>query len=83
VIYIKETIFENNSITIKTDGILNRESIPILENICEDHLKNHKKILLRFDNIIHISREGRDFLRELEEKGIQVDLPQFFNIDKY
>jgi hypothetical protein len=42
-IYIKEKILNDSSIAIWIDGILDTESMPVLENICNRYLKEGKK----------------------------------------
>jgi len=77
VIYIKENYLGNKTVVIQVDGILDRESIPILRNIFTDHLG--EKVSLDLQGLLHISREGRTFLREFEGKITLIDPSRFMD----
>jgi len=81
MIYIKESFVSHDTVEFKVDGILDSQSIPILKNACEVHLKADKKVLLVLDGLIHISREGRDFLHEIRNKVIIANIPQFVRLE--
>ncbi len=81
MIYIKESFTGIDTVEVKVDGILDSQSIPILKNICEVHLKVDKKVLLLLAGLTHISREGRDFLHEIRKKVIIIDIPQFVRLE--
>lgn len=81
MIYIKELVDQSDSVTIRVDGILNRQSIPILKNVCQDHLNTGKEVILQLDGLMHISREGRDFLQDIKNKVIMLELPEFLRLE--
>jgi len=70
MIYIKETFPQENDVEISPEGILDSESIQILRDVCDGHLQWGKKILLNLQGLIHISREGRDFLRDMARNNL-------------
>ncbi len=67
MIFVKEATNKNN-IDIRVDGILDDESIPILEKICQVHSQAEKRVMLHIEGLFHISREGRDFLKKISGK---------------
>jgi hypothetical protein len=73
MVYVKETFPDDQSVVIWIDGILDGESIPILKNVCEAHGKSKRRVLLNLEGLVHISREGKDFLEEVRGKGVQME----------
>jgi hypothetical protein len=76
LIYIKEICSENHLITIRVDGMLDSNSMPTLQSACECHLREDKIVELDLRNLLHISREGRIFLKEMESKGVRMKYPR-------
>ena len=64
IIYIKEVYSDDLSIILRVDGILDSTSISILKTACERHTNGKQKIELDLRKLIHINREGREFLEE-------------------
>jgi len=79
MIHIEEHFKNENLVEIWADGILNFESIPILKNACEVHLKEKRKIILHLQGLLHISREGKEFLQEIKNEVVFSDLDPFIN----
>jgi hypothetical protein len=73
MIYIKETFPDAHSVAIWVDGILDTESIPVLKTVCERHLEGKKRVLLHLEKLLLISREAKDFLRDIKNKVIISD----------
>ncbi len=70
MIYIKESFLDDHSIVIQADGTLDSDSIPILRKICERNLECKRKVFLKLKDLMYVSREGNDFLKAMEEKGV-------------
>ena len=66
MIYIKETFPDDQSVEILVDGMIDCETIPTLDEVCKRNFKAGKRVLLNLQGIIHISREGKDFLQEIQ-----------------
>lgn len=77
MIYIKETFPDDERVDISVDGFLDRESIPILKRVCTRHLEGKRSVMLNLRGIVNMSRDGRDFLLEIQNKVIFLDLPEF------
>jgi ABC-type transporter Mla MlaB component len=82
MIYIQEMSLNEDAVTIRVDGILDRQTIPELKRVYQRHLKMKKKVLLHLEGLIHISREGRNFLQEAKKKVTIINPPQFFQFQK-
>ncbi len=75
--FVSEKILDKNSVTIQVDGYLDSDSIPVLREVFDHHLSEGKKVTLNLGNLSHVSREGREFLREMENRISLVGLPPF------
>lgn len=75
MIRIKEIFPDKHSIEVKVDGILDRDSLSVFEEICRRHLRENRRIWLNFEGLIHISREAREFLREIQDRIIGIRVP--------
>ena len=81
MIYVKEKFINENTIGIWADGILDLESVPILKNVCIHHLQNKKNIMMYLGGLLHVTREGKDFLQEIQKKVSVVDPPQYMSFN--
>jgi len=72
MIYIKEIPEGENSVIIKIDGSLEPESVSILKEVCQRHLGTKAKVTLNLEELLHISREGMNYLEEIKRKVIMV-----------
>ena len=68
MIFIRQGLINNNTIDIHVDGILNNESLPILERVCEEHIRSGRTVVLHKEGLSHITREGRDYLTAISPK---------------
>ena len=62
VIRIEEIVRADGSVEIKVDGVLNRKSLNLLDKVCHLYLSKERNIVLNLDGMIHITREGRNYL---------------------
>ena len=70
MIYIKESFEDDHSVRIRVDGVLDEESLRLLEDVCKQHLKASRKIRLDANEVLYSTRGGRDFLKEIQNKDI-------------
>ena len=82
LIYIKEIYSNDRLITIQVDGILDSNSISALDSACERHLRENKMIELDLRELLHISREGRSFLKKIQQEGVHIEYPQSIGLDE-
>jgi hypothetical protein len=82
MIHIKERFQRQDSVTLEIDGILDQGAVPILRDLCERHLRGKRNVLLDFKGVVHITREGRGFLHEVEESIGIVNLPEFVRLER-
>ena len=75
VVRIEEVSREYGLVEIMVDGILDRKSMPILDEVCRRYFSGNKKIMLNLTGLTHITREGRNFLAEIQHKVTLVNMP--------
>ena len=80
MLYIKEIFPNEYSVEILVDGILDEETVPLLKKVCECHLQGEKRVLLRLEGLLNASRDGRDFLYEIQNRAILLNAPQFMTL---
>ena len=73
MIYIREEFCDSHSVVILVDGILDSSAVPTLKTLCERHLEKNKKVVLCLEGLIRVSREGGQFLQEIQQKVTIVD----------
>jgi hypothetical protein len=66
VIRIEEIARADGSVEIKVDGVLNRKSLILLDQVCRLYLNNERNIVLNLNGIRHITREGRNYLMRIQ-----------------
>jgi hypothetical protein len=82
MIHIKEHFQTGDSVTLEVDGVLDQGAIPILRDLCDRHLRGEKTVLLDLEGVLHITREGRGFLHEMEKRIGIVNLPEFVRLER-
>ena len=80
LIHIKETFNNDKSITLYVDGRLDDDSIPALDDICQRHLLDGRKIIIDIAGLYHISREGRGFLDSIKNRITLEKIPSFMKL---
>ena len=80
MIHIKENLLDDDTIAIKVDGVLDQGAVPVLEDVCERYLSSDKVVHLNLKEMVHVTREGRAFLRELAKKVQIANLPEFIKL---
>ena len=81
MIHIEETILDENTIAIKLGGILDQSTIPVIKHVCDGYLEGHRTIHLDLEKLIHITREGRNFLNGIKQKVHLMHLPEFMQLE--
>lgn len=82
MIHITEKEREDGTVIIKVDGVLDWESVPVLREVCGRCQAERRKIQLNLEGIVHVTREGRDFLYQQREQVVLVNPPRFLDISK-
>jgi len=82
MIHIKENFLDRNTVAIVVDGLMDQGTIPILRGVCDRHLHEKRKVLLNLEGVVHITREGRQFLHGIHEKVSIANLPEFVKLEQ-
>lgn len=77
MIRIEEFIKADGSVEIRVDGVLNRKSLNLLDKICRFYLNKDRSIVLNLDGMMHITREGRNYLMGIKNFVSFTESPHF------
>ena len=80
MIHIEETILDQNTIAIKLGGVLDQHAIPVIQGVCNRYIESHHAIHLDLKGLIHITREGRNFLNGIKQNVSLTHLPEFMQL---
>jgi len=80
MIHINEKHSGWHTVLLGVDGVLDQQSVPVLEEVCHRHLRGEKEIVLDLGGLLHITREGRKFLQEIEDRVGVVNAPEFVKL---
>jgi hypothetical protein len=80
-IHIKETFPGARTVAVWVDGSLDGDTIPILDHVCRRHWEEGREVQVHLAGVIRISREGMDFLREIQDKAQLVNPPKFIKLE--
>jgi len=80
MIHINETHSGWDTVLLGVDGVLDQRSVPVLEEVCHRHLREEKEIVLDLEGLLHITREGRKFLQEIEDRVGILNVPEFVKL---
>ena len=82
VIRIEETVQDDDSVEIMMDGVLDRESIAVLDKVCHRHLNGTRRVVLNLQGLTYITREGRNYLTGMNDIVTFVNIPQFMRLSE-
>lgn len=77
VILVREKILDNGTISVYVSGVLDQTAVPILKDVCDRHLGAGMHVLVDLEAVVHITREGRSFLQEIQGQVRISHLPAF------
>ena len=80
MIHINEMASGWNTVILGVDGVLDQGTVPVLEEVCYRYLKEEKEIVLDLEGLRYITREGRKFVQEIEDRVGIVNAPEFVNL---
>jgi hypothetical protein len=81
MIHIEETIIDQNTITIKLEGVLDHTAIPIIQSVFDRYRGSDLAIYLDLEGLIHITREGRNWLHGIKQNVSLTHLPEFMQLE--
>ncbi len=77
VIHVKESMADENTVSICVSGVLDEGTVPILRRVCDCRLDMHRQVLINLEAVAHISRDGRGFLKETGDRVSISNVPYF------
>ena len=81
MIHIEATSSEKNTIDLWVDGRIDSKTLSVLKNACKRRLEGTKRVVLHLGGIVHISKEGKEFLMEMQPQIMFADVPEYLQID--
>ena len=66
--------------TIKVEGTLNSESLPVLEGVYCSHATSEKQISVDLGSTISVDRHGREFLKGIRNTVRFVNMPAYLQL---
>jgi len=80
MIHVKENIVDKLAVEIRLDGILDDDAVPLVADVCRNHLDSKEKVVLNLEGLLHISRAGRTFLSEMRGRISIINPPEFVEL---
>lgn len=81
MIHIEQTSLSEHHVMISVGGVLDQDGIGVLKDVCNSNLSSGKRVTIDFHSILHITREGRSFVKNIRTKVSVQRLPEFMTID--
>jgi hypothetical protein len=75
VIRISRTRETTHVVTLKVEGALVADWVPVLEGACASHLAERKGVELDFEDVSFLDREAAATVRELIVRGVTILRP--------
>ncbi len=72
---ISQTRETTHGVTLKVEGTLVADWVPVLENACVGHLDQLKRVELDFEDVSFLDREAVTAVRELIARGVTILRP--------
>jgi len=70
----------NHAVEIGLDGVLDKGAVPVVADLCRNYLASGQRVVLNLEGLLHISREGRNFLYVIKHRVSVVNPPEFVEL---
>jgi len=81
LIYISESEADASNVTIKVEGSLNRESLPVFQEVFAKHMEAKKWIAIDLGGIMGLDRNAKAWLKEIKRSVKFVDMPAYLKLE--
>jgi len=81
MIHLSQTYSNNQCVTIKVEGDLDGDSLPVLEDVCRKHLESGKKITIDLEKIAGVDLKGKAYLREIKGSIELIRMPAYLALE--
>ncbi len=81
MIHVKEKFIDNGTVALDVGGVLDQGTIPVLEGVCDRHLNGGRRVVLDLDAVVHITREGRGFIKAIRNRVVIANMPEFMALE--
>ncbi len=77
MIHVKENMLDENTVSIDVSGVLDEAAVPILKSVCDRHLGKGRSVMMSLEAVVHITRDGRRFISEVQDSVTFAYVPEF------
>ena len=81
MIYISESDTGKSNVVITVEGTLNREFLPVLEEVYAKNVKADKRIAVNLDGISSVDRNAKAFLKRIKNAVKFVKMPAYLKLE--
>jgi len=81
LIYISESNNGKSSVTIKVEGSLNADSLPVFEEVYAKHADAKKRIAIHLGGIMSVDRTAKALLKEIKDSVKFIDMPAYLKLE--
>ena len=82
MIHIEESYPTPQMVTVLIEGKLDRLTLPTLQEVCQRHFDSDQKRAVTIEiRTLSISIEGKNFLREIQDRVCLKNLPEFLRME--
>jgi len=79
---IDEIFPDANTVVMQIEGSIDRDAIVSLKEMCKKYLQaRHIKISLDLESLLHITKEGKEFLEEIRGEVAFSNVPEFLKLE--
>lgn len=80
MIHLSQTYPDKQSVTIKVEGDLDSESLPILKDVCRKHIESGKNITIDLEKVAGVDRSGKEMLGEMDSRVQLTGMPAYLEM---
>ena len=80
MIRIEEHFNNAETVVLKVEGRLDRDSLPAFRQECQRYLETGNKICLHLGGLNHIGQDGLEFLRSIRDQVFFLELNEYYKM---
>jgi len=81
LIYISESNNGKSGVTVRVEGSLKSESLPVFEEVYTKHIEAEKQVAVDLDGIMGVDRTAKAFLKKIKHSVEFIDMPAYLELE--
>ncbi len=81
MIYISESDTGASSVTIKVEGTLTSEYLPVFEEVYAKHVDAGKRIAVDLGSVTSVERSAKAILKRIRDEVQFIDMPAYLKLE--